>query len=214
MTQYLKSILNAFNDLLFVFTDDGVIENYLTSNHADELILPKDEFIGRKYQEILPPDVSNELELAFRQLDEGKEKVQFDYSISRNGKNNWYNAVISKTYVDEELKYLGAVRNITERKNQELLLRSVLNTSPGGIMVFQAIRNESGTIIDYEISQVNKTVETLTETEADQLIGQRFTNILPDDVTDLLMDRFNKVMETGRPADFEYHFETEPGKSG
>jgi PAS domain S-box-containing protein len=213
MTQYLKSILNAFNDLLFVFTDDGLIENYLTSNHAEELILPKDEFIGKKYQEILPPDISNELERAFRQLDEGKEKVQFDYSISRDGEINWYNAVVSKTYVDDELKYLGAVRNITERKNHELLLRSVLNTSPGGIMVFQAVRDEGGAIIDYEISQVNKTVETLTEAEADQLTGQRFSSILPDDQANLIMDRFNHVMETGEPADSEYHFETEPGKS-
>jgi PAS domain S-box-containing protein len=213
MTQYLNSILNAFNDLLFVFSEDGFIENYLTSNHADELILPKEEFTGKKYQEILPPDVSKELELAFSQLNEGKEKAQFDYSINRNGEKNWYNAVISKTMVEDEMKYLGVVRNITERKNQELLLKSVLNTSPGGIMVFQVIRGENGSIIDYEISQLNKTVEKLTEVEADQLIGQRFTNILPDDLADLILERFNTVMETGEPADFEYHFETEPGKS-
>lgn len=211
MSDYLKSILNAFHDLLFVFSKDGIIEDYLTPNHQDELILPGEDFLGKNYQDVLPPQVSENLQQAFKQLEQGEEQVKFDYKLELKGEKHWFEAVISKMAYENESGYLGAVRNITRRKNYELLLRGVLNTSPGGIMVFRTVRDSGETIVDFEITHINKTVEELIGITEEELIGQRLTVAIPRELKDTMFERFKTVVETEKPVEFEYQHEPEPG---
>ncbi|MEX0995281.1 MAG: PAS domain S-box protein, partial [Balneolaceae bacterium] len=211
MSDYLKSILNAFHDLLFVFSKDGIIEDYLTPNHQDALILPGEDFLGKNYQDVLPPQVSENLQQAFKQLEQGEEQVKFDYKLELKGEKHWFEAVISKMAYENESGYLGAVRNITRRKNYELLLRGVLNTSPGGIMVFRTVRDSGETIVDFEITHINKTVEELIGITEEELIGQRLTVAIPRELKDTMFERFKTVVETEKPVEFEYQHEPEPG---
>ncbi|MEX0769380.1 MAG: PAS domain-containing sensor histidine kinase [Balneolaceae bacterium] len=204
MSEYLKSILNAFHDLLFVFTEDGVIADYITRNHEDKLILPKEDFIGKHHQEVLPPHVSKKIGRAFGKINQEVALVKFDYSIELKEEKNWYEAVISKMAYGDESRYLAAVRNITERKNYELLLRGILNTSPGGIIVFRAVRDGHETIVDFEIKQINKSTETLTGATEEELIGQNITAVVADHEKEKMMERFTTVVETGQPVEFYY----------
>lgn len=114
MNDYMSSILNAFHDMLFVFSHEGVIDDYLTTNHRDELLEPKEVFLGKNYREVLPPHVSEKLERAFEELDKGKEQVKFDYSVEADAGRQWYVAVISKLGKRNGSRYLGTVRNITK----------------------------------------------------------------------------------------------------
>lgn len=204
MTDYLKSILNAFHDLLFVFTADGTIEDYITTNHENELILPKEAFIGKNHREVLPPHVSKKLDQAFQKLDQGQKQCTFDYDLEIEGKTQWYNAVLSNFENGGNPRYLGAIRNITDRKNQELLLRSILNTSPGGIMVLEAVRNSKDSIIDFKINQINKSVEILTGTSEEELVGQRITMVVDESVMETMLNQFKNVIETETPLEFQY----------
>lgn len=212
MTDYLKSILNAFQDLLFVFTADGVIEDYITSNHEDELILPKEVFSGQKFEDVLPPHVSEKIKRAFQEIDQGQEQYKFDYSVEIKGEEQWYTAVISKIQHGDEPRYLGAVRNITKRKNQELLLHGILNTSPGGIIVFQAIRDAEDAVIDFEIIHINKSVEILTGASEKELVGLGITAIVAASVKEKIMDKFRDVLESGNPTEFQYQHRNERGE--
>ncbi|MBD3615990.1 MAG: PAS domain S-box protein [Gracilimonas sp.] len=212
MTDYLKSILNAFHDLLFVFTADGIIEDYIATNHEDELILPKEAFLGKSYKEVLPPHVTKKLDEAFHKLDQGQKQYNFDYSIETKGKIQWYNAVLSKFENGDAPRYLGAVRNITDRKNHELLLRSVLNTSPGGIMVFDAVRDSEDIIIDFEITQINKSAEILTGASEKELVGQRITSAVADRAKEKILNQFKTVVLEGSPVEFQYQHINEQGE--
>lgn len=209
MTDYLKSILNAFHDLLFVFTAEGIIEDYIATNHEDELILPKETFIGKSHKEVLPPHVTKKLNQAFQRLAQGQIQYKFDYDLRINGKTQWYNAVVSKFENEDSPRYLGAVRNITDRKNQELLLHSVLNTSPGGIMAFDAVRDSEDTIIDFKITQVNKSAEILTGVSQKKLIGQSMAVIADDSVREKILNQFKIVVKKGAPAELQYHHKNE-----
>ncbi len=123
MSDYMSSILNAFHDMLFVFTAEGVIDDYLTTNHRDELIQPKEVFLGKNYREVLPPHVCEKLDRAFEELDKGEEQFKFDYSVETDAGRQWYVAVLSRLGEHNGSRYLGAVRNITKRKEAEQELR-------------------------------------------------------------------------------------------
>jgi len=209
MTDHLQSILDAFHDLLFVFNKEGIIKDYISTNHEDELILPKEVFLEKSHRNVLPPKVSSKLDQAFNNLDQGKEQDRFDYSLELNGQKQWYSAVLSKISDGDDPKYLGAVRNITDRKNQELLLRGILNTSPGGIIVLQAIRDGEDTIIDFEVTQINKSVEILTGASEKELVGQQITTIIADKAEEKMMEQFRTVVEKGNPVEFQYQYRDE-----
>lgn len=204
MADYLKSILNAFHDLLFVFTPDGIIEDYLTTNKVDELIQPKEVFLGKHHRDVLPARVSDQLERAFKQLNRGEGQYKFDYSINLRGDVYWYEAILTKAEHEGDTRYLAAVRNITKRKNYEILLRSVLNTSPAGIMVLRAVRSPDGTITDFKITEMNESTEELTGVTEKELKGQLITSVVDDHEKDKILKRFKSVVETGKPVDFYY----------
>ncbi len=118
----MELVLDAFHDMLFVFTQEGVIGDYLSTDKEDELIYPEEYFLGKHHSEVLPPNVSAKLDKAFKKLNQ-QEEYKFDYKIEQDDSTYWYEAVITKLSDKEELKYLGAVRNITKRKETELELR-------------------------------------------------------------------------------------------
>jgi len=108
--------------MLFVFTTEGIIDDYLTTNHEDELLQPKEFFINKHHREVLPEYVSSQIDQAFKKLDQGEEQYKFDYSLEQNGHRQWYVAILSKFQEGDATKYLGAVRNITDRKSAEIEL--------------------------------------------------------------------------------------------
>ena len=52
-----RAILNAIPDLMFLLDRDGTYLDYHTSNKA-ALLKPASEFIGKKYSEVLPPELA------------------------------------------------------------------------------------------------------------------------------------------------------------
>jgi len=212
MSDYLRSILNAFHDILFVFNTDGTIDDYLSTSHSDELVQPTDVIIGKHHCEVLPQNLSNKIEEAFKEVDSGAKQYTFDYSLRLKGDKQWYTAVISRIEDKNRLGYLGTVRNITERKNYEQLLRETLNTSPAGILILQTLRDDDNAINDFKITHVNRLVEEITGVTEERLIGMRLQNTVINTVSRKLHNRLKKVVKTGDPIDFEYQLKSLTGK--
>lgn len=212
MSTRLQSILDAFHDLLFLFTEEGIIKEYLTPSHQEKLILPVEDFVGRHYRDVLPLHVTEKFDRAIEQVKTKGDNCKFDYGIELDGEKQWYEAVISSVDYGDETGYMGAVRDITERKNKENLLEGVLNTAPGGIMVFKAIRDTDDTVVDFEISHVNQAVEKLTALKKEKFIGWKMTDMVPPGPRKTMMKQFHQAMQSGEPVEFDYHHE-EPGVS-
>ncbi|WP_276371056.1 PAS domain S-box protein [Chryseolinea sp. H1M3-3] len=201
---YLHSILNAFSDLIFVFDGDGVILDYLKDENSEWLYKPREQFLGRNNKEILPDNVSSKIDQALQALKNGETKYTFDYNILLNGRYNWFTAVFSPIHEDTEkiTKYLCVIREITAKKESELLLQGVLQNAFNSFIVLQAIRNTNGYIIDFELILANHQAEKLIGKSPDDLIHKSVRGF--DNQQWILWDKFSEVVETGNDLDLEY----------
>jgi PAS domain S-box-containing protein len=84
------------------------------------------------------------------------------------------------------------------RRAQELF-RSGLDAMVDPVAIGRAVRDDDGTIVDYEISFVNQASVEGEGPSADELVGRRLCEIFPSWRTSEMWDRFLEVVETGEP---------------
>jgi HD-GYP domain-containing protein (c-di-GMP phosphodiesterase class II) len=117
--EQLQAILQAFPDLLLVLKRDGTILNY---KEGEDTVFPLSiaEFVGRKFQEILPTDVAIKFEDAtISTLMTGKTAL-FDFYLPIKQQTHWFEARL----VPLSHGLIGSfIRDITLRKESELSIR-------------------------------------------------------------------------------------------
>jgi PAS domain S-box-containing protein len=101
--------------------------------------------------------------------------------------------------------------DITARKKaeQELAksrehLSAILNTSIDGVIVYEAIRDETGSLKDLRFSMINPAAEKMMRLSASGLIGKKVLEKFPSVATDGLFEKFRKIIEENVVLDFEY----------
>ena len=90
-----------------------------------------------------------------------------------------------------------AARRVTR---QSELLNGVLNSSPNGIIVFEAVRNSQKQITDFQTILVNQMVKTMTGQKNSHFLEQPLSAIYPVDLS--RMNRLQKLIDTGEPIHF------------
>ena len=98
-----------------------------------------------------------------------------------------------------------------EAQNQQLqqsqsLLASVLHTSQDGVMVFEAMRDSRGRIVDFKWILANPATEKMTGRTTDDLLGKQLLVELPGNREAGLFDRYVTVVETGIPQEGEFYY--------
>ncbi len=121
----------------------------------------------------------------------------FDVSMSRQGSEH---VVITVA----DISQLKATTYQVEQQAQTL--SSVLNGSINSIVAYQAIR-ESGKIVDFRISLVNRAAEVYLKQTADQLVGHTMLELFPEEWEMGLFAMYVETVETGQPsrANANYH---------
>ncbi len=117
----LRSTISSMDDLVFVLDKDGVFCDYYQPPDRTELYFPPEAFLGKSFQEILPPHVALLLDEAINALIATNTVQQYDYSMDAGGKELWFSAKISMRK-DDSGEFAGITqvsRNITERKMAE-----------------------------------------------------------------------------------------------
>jgi PAS domain S-box-containing protein len=119
-----RSLIDSMDDLVFVLGFDGIFKNYHQSSHKKELFVPPEEFIGKHFLDVLPPQVAELCQAAMKRIEDFGETQEFDYYMEMNGEKSWYNARLSPTKDQPGQKTSATivVRNITERKKAEEML--------------------------------------------------------------------------------------------
>lgn len=118
-TLELEAVYQAHPDLQFRVTRDGTILDYHMGDEP-ELYFPPEEFLGRKMQDVLPPDVGNVFADAFKQLQSGELEAHFDYSLPLQAGIEFFEARILPVSSNE---LIIITRNITRRRQIEESLR-------------------------------------------------------------------------------------------
>ena len=117
-----KTLLQATPDLIFLIKTDGTFQDIFTSD-LSRLFMPKNQIIGRKYQDILPPNVSKSLSIAAMRANENGSFQNFEYHWLYNGNDYWFSGRVSRFEVDGSPGLICFVRDITEQRNAETSLR-------------------------------------------------------------------------------------------
>ncbi|MCB9100806.1 MAG: PAS domain S-box protein, partial [Anaerolineales bacterium] len=121
----LRSTLDSLSDLVFVFNQDGIFEEYYQPIDRPELYVPPEMFLGRHFKEVMPPHVSQLFEQAIAEIIEFHDIRQFDYSLMMNNQESWYSARCSRRRGEggEFAGVTAVVRNITDQKQAEAALK-------------------------------------------------------------------------------------------
>ena len=117
-----RAILNAIPDLMFLLHRDGTYLDY----HAKDrhlLLVPPEQFLGRKMRDVLPEKLAADLTECFEQAMASDKPVLLEYTLPiSNGARAFEASIVSC----EGDKILTIVRDITERKEAEESLRNAL----------------------------------------------------------------------------------------
>lgn len=106
-----RALLNAIPDMIFEFTRDGTIRQFISSSETRP-ILPPDQFVGRKISEVLP-SVADQTMFAIARVIESGQVHAFEYQLSESDENKIFEARISPLSPDT---VLAIVRDISLQK--------------------------------------------------------------------------------------------------
>jgi PAS domain S-box-containing protein len=128
---YRTATVNTFNDLIFLCDEEGMILDFTEQENSEWLPIPPKKVTGKHHAEVLHPDVSKKISGALNVIRNGKRNVSFDYSHHIDGKTAWFTADLSPMLKepDQPAKYICVIREITARKEKELLLQGVLDNA-------------------------------------------------------------------------------------
>jgi len=179
-----RAIIQAVPDLMFRINREGT---YLDSHSQNEssLYVPKEHFVGRKVNEVLPPDLARQSIQAIGEAFSTGEVVQYEYSLDVKGKNLYFeNRIIAIS--GEEV--LSIIRDITGRKEMEVALR--MQTAAFESFALTIIITD----IQGRIQWVNSAFTQLTGYSKEDVIGKNQNELVYSGKQD--KDYYKKLWDT------------------
>lgn len=134
----LEAIFQAFPDLFFRVSADGIFLDYKTGYSSDLYRAPQ-EFIGRSIVDVLPPELAEKLSPAIDRTLATRSMASIEYTLQVAREDRYFECRIVPFL---ENQTIAIVRNITARKQAEErlryerdLLNGIMKTSIAAITV-------------------------------------------------------------------------------
>jgi PAS domain S-box-containing protein len=143
MHEKLASVFEAIPDMLFEVDFEGHIYNY-HSRSNDLHAMPPNAFLGKTFNEVLPPDASNLVMSALHEASVKGFSNGRQYTLELPDGLHWFELSIApmKESEDHEIHFICLSRDITESKKVDFALfkseeryRGLLNNLEAGIVV-------------------------------------------------------------------------------
>ena len=125
----LRALFSSMQDVVLVVDKDTRYIRIAPTNPS-RLFRPPEELLGRRMDEILPPETYEPFREAIRQALETNEVIQIEYKLPIEGHDFWFLANLSR--LNEEQVFWVA-RDITERKTNELTQAAATQISEGAL---------------------------------------------------------------------------------
>ncbi len=206
--EMLQSIFSSMHDLIFIINNEGVFTNFFDNeNRNAPLIANPENFMGKKYKEILPQALALKLDKAVSNAKKTGEVQNLTYSISQDKETYWFSANVSilRNKNKKIIGYTMVSRNTTEEVQNQIQLKEakdyaelMFNTVPSA--VFSINKN-------LEVKSWNKRAEELTGYSKDDVIGQKCVLFNCEEECPFLKSNFTEPIQKGK-----YLIKTKDGK--
>ncbi|OYX81975.1 MAG: hypothetical protein B7Y83_16415, partial [Flavobacteriales bacterium 32-34-25] len=112
----LEAIIRAIPDMIFEIGLDNIIYNYHSQN-TKSLLMPIEQFIGKKIPEVLPPNAAETCLFALKEASEKGFSNGHQYVLEMPDGFHWFELSIApiKEYADKEPHFICISRDITEQ---------------------------------------------------------------------------------------------------
>jgi PAS domain S-box-containing protein len=120
-----RTLLNAIPDMMFRVKRNGIFIDH-KSVAWSKYYVPPELFLGKKFQDVLPPEIANLCLLMMNKAFETNELQTFEYYLTINGKQYYFEARVSADSETDEAVFI--IRDISERENarKEIALKNKL----------------------------------------------------------------------------------------
>jgi PAS domain S-box-containing protein len=194
----LTTILEAIPDLLFEVGIDGRIYHYQA--HRDNLLAaPPEAFIGKLFQDFLPPDVEKICMEAIQEADKNGWSSGKQYAIDLQKEKYWFEISVSPIKEGNNLDkhFIILARDITERKVAEEKLRDEKER-------IRTILEMVGSPLflkdnDHKITYANSAFYNLFGLDEKSVIGKTLAENVPEDEMEHFLKIDRTVLDTGIP---------------
>ena len=105
-----RAILKALPDLTFIQSPEGVYLDY--SGDSSQLLVPPEEFIGRRMEDVLPADLATRFRVAIARVSATGEVVDVEYELPIHGQPRTYEARMVRR---EDGAIVSVMRDVTAR---------------------------------------------------------------------------------------------------
>lgn len=177
----LDNLVHTITEGIMIVDDQNRIQ-YINDISTQITGFTEAEVLGKKAMEVFVED-QNELNILKKEIQERKMQNAGSYDIkikTRSNKTIWLN-VVGIPYYDNKGKVIGSIglhKDITERKEAELLLKSYDRT----LRSLVESTNEAIIVINNEnrITLANNGAETLFEYSFQEIANKKVSDLFPD----------------------------------
>lgn len=172
------------------------------------------------WQANIHPD---DLALALQNFEAHKDNpdVPYDQTVRyrhKDGSTVWVRCrgLILRDENDAPKRMLGAHTDVTEYMQAKAELakastynQTIMDTVPNGLQLWEAVRDESGVIIDLLLLEMNRAAEDIVGRPRDQLVGRKLSETFPGNFEDGLFDRYRAILNEQAGEEFEINYQHE-----
>lgn len=174
----LKATLTAIPDLVLEFASDGRFSGHVSGAGLQPLV-PKEEFLGRMPEEVLPADVAKITRQVMAIVDRDGQSAGHEYKLIIDGESRSFQlSAAAKLHEGLPAGYVFVIRDITERASERRQLQrlSKIAELTSNLVVI--------TDRDQQIEWVNPAFERRTGWRLDEVRGSRPESFLATERTD------------------------------
>jgi PAS domain S-box-containing protein len=215
-----RALLEAVSDLVFVIGRDGIYRG-VKAEHAGDLAAPPERLVGSHIDDVLPPDVAEQIMAAAARALERNSVEAVDYVLELGGKERVFEGRVAASGEDE---FLLIVRDATERRRHDDELRRLAAELEQRVAELGRERDFTRTLVRSVPSflilvdagggllGLNDSTELATGYTTEETVGDPFWEVLiPEWRWDDARGLFAALLAEQEPADPELELITRAG---
>jgi signal transduction histidine kinase len=130
-----RALIDAVPDLMFIFGADGDFLDYHAANGMagdqdalgiDDLYVPPSGFLGRRVQDVMPPEVADTMSMAITMALETGDLQVIEYTLPISSRDRHWEMRLAQ--LENSPKVMALVRDITERVEARKTLETLVQS--------------------------------------------------------------------------------------